>query len=34
MSGTRNALLGDWFQPPADPQANVLLRQMPLAPSE
>ena len=32
MSGSRNALLGDWFQPPADPQANVLLRQMPLAP--
>jgi len=32
MSGTRSPLLGDWFQPPADPQANVLLRQMPLAP--
>jgi hypothetical protein len=32
MSGSRNALLGDWFQPPDDPQANVLLRQTPLAP--
>jgi len=32
MSGSRSPLLGDWFQPPDDPQANVLLRQMPLAP--
>jgi hypothetical protein len=32
VSGSRNALLGDWFQPPDDPQANVLLRQTPLAP--
>jgi len=23
MSGTRSPLLGDWFQPPDDPQANV-----------